>query len=202
MRPATLAEATRRIVDGAPQEKALPEFLDTFYLAPTEEQKLAAISERPVDTTYVKNYDEIHGEGPTQWARRFDISNWGFIRARSKSRLVGGAVVAFNTGNVAMLEGRRDLAVLWDIRVSPDVRGKGVGFELLRASEAWAVSKGCRQLKVETQNINVQACKFYEAHGFVLRVVDRLAYPELPGEIQFLWYKDLSADSSTNGTAG
>jgi GNAT superfamily N-acetyltransferase len=160
------------------------------------------LSERSIETPYVKNYDGIPGEGPAQWARRFDISIWGFIRARSKSRLIGGAVVAFNTGNVAMLEGRRDLAVLWDIRVSPDVRGKGVGSELLRASEAWAVSKGCRQLKVETQNINVRACKFYEGHGFVLRAVDRLAYPELPGEIQLLWYKDLSADSSTNGTAG
>ena len=47
MRPATLAEAIQRIVDGTPQEKALPEFLDTFYLAPTDEQKLAIISDRP-----------------------------------------------------------------------------------------------------------------------------------------------------------
>ena len=38
MRPATLAEAIERIVDGTPQDKALPEFLDTFYLAPTAEQ--------------------------------------------------------------------------------------------------------------------------------------------------------------------
>src|SRR5947208_259870 len=47
MRPATLAEATRRIVDGTPQEKALPEFLDTFYLASTNEQRLAPISDGP-----------------------------------------------------------------------------------------------------------------------------------------------------------
>ena len=39
-----------RIVDGTPQEKALPEFLDTFYLAPTAEPKLAAIADRPADT--------------------------------------------------------------------------------------------------------------------------------------------------------
>ena len=48
MRPATLAEAIRRIVDGTPQEKALPEFLDTFYLEPTAEKQLATISDRPV----------------------------------------------------------------------------------------------------------------------------------------------------------
>jgi hypothetical protein len=50
MRPATLREAIERIVDGTPQEKALPEFLDTFYLAPTPEEALAAISDRPTLT--------------------------------------------------------------------------------------------------------------------------------------------------------
>jgi GNAT superfamily N-acetyltransferase len=163
-------------------------------LAPNHGTDGFVLSERSIEAPYVKNYDGIPGEGPAQWARRFDISNWGFIRAQSKSRLIGGAVVAFNTGDVAMLEGRRDLAVLWDIRVSKDVRGKGVGSGLLRASEAWAISKGCRQFKVETQNINVPACRFYEGHGFVLRAVDRLAYPEFPGEIQLLWFKELSAE--------
>jgi GNAT superfamily N-acetyltransferase len=140
----------------------------------------------------VKDYDGIPGEGPSRWADQFDISHWGFIRAQSNGRLLGGAVVAFDSGDVAMLEGRRDLAVLWDIRVSPNVRGKGIGSGLLRASEAWAISKGCRQLKVETQNTNVPACRFYQRQGFMLKAVNRLAYPELPGEIQLLWYKDLS----------
>ena len=149
------------------------------------------LSERIVETPYVKDYDGIPGEGPSQWARQFDISRWGFIRAQMGGRLVGGAVLAFDTGDVAMLEGRRDLAVLWDIRVSPEVRGQGVGCRIVRSSEAWAISRGCRQLKVETQNINVPACKFYQGRGFILKTVDRLAYPELPGETQLLWYKDL-----------
>ena len=50
MRPATLAEAIQRVLDGTPQEKALPEFLDTFYLAPTADAQLASLSERPPDT--------------------------------------------------------------------------------------------------------------------------------------------------------
>jgi hypothetical protein len=37
MRPATLAEAFERVTAGQPLEKALPEFLDTFYLAPSAE---------------------------------------------------------------------------------------------------------------------------------------------------------------------
>lgn len=149
------------------------------------------LSEHPIETPYVKNYDGINGEGPKQWARHFDISHWGFIRAASNSRLIGGAVIAFRTAEVTMLEGRDDLAVLWDIRVSPDVRGQGVGSALFDAAESWARARGCRQLKIETQNINVAACRFYERHGCVLEAVNRLAYPQFPDEIQLLWYKNL-----------
>src|SRR5438034_7192389 len=83
------------------------------------------LSDRPIEIPYVKDYDSIPGEGPTQWARRFDVSRWGFVKAESNGRLMGGAVIAFDSTDVTMLEGRHDLAVLWDIRVSPDVRGQG-----------------------------------------------------------------------------
>jgi GNAT superfamily N-acetyltransferase len=90
-----------------------------------------------------------------------------------------------------MSEGRRDLSVLWDIRVAPDARGKGVGSALFQRVEAWAQAHGCCQLKVETQNINVRACGLYARNGCELRAVRHAAYPELPEEIQLLWYKDL-----------
>ena len=167
--------------------------VDRVYdVVPSRDSGRFVLSERFIEPPYLKDYDGIPGEGPSQWARQFDIARWGFIRAQSNGHLLGGAVVAFDSVDVDMLEGRRDLAALWDIRVSPNVRGKGIGSGLLKASAAWAVSKGCRQLKVETQNINVPACKLYQRQGFMLKAVNRLAYPELPGEIQLLWYKDLS----------
>lgn len=150
------------------------------------------LSERAVDVPYLKDYDSLPGEAPTNWVRQFDLSNWGFIRARSGTRLIGGAVIAVRTPGCTMLEGRDDLAVLWDIRVAPEVRGQGVGSALFRGVEAWAVAKGCRELKVETQNINVPASKFYQRQGCTLRRVNRHAYRDLPGEIQLLWYKDLA----------
>jgi len=149
------------------------------------------LSERGLDVPYVKDYDAIDGEGPTQWAKCFDISNWGLIQAHANGSLVGGAVVAFNSAGVTMLEGRKDLAALWDIRVSPDVRRQGVGAALFHAAAVWATGRGCRQLKVETQNINVAACRFYAHQGCALRAIQRFAYPERPDEIQLLWYKDL-----------
>ena len=148
----------------------------------------AVLAERTLEAPYVKEL-----ESPTQWARSFDLSNWGLIVARLRGRRVGGAVIAFNTAGVTMLEDRNDLAVLWDIRVAPQVRGKGVGSALFRAVEAWATARGCRQLKVETQNNNVAACRFYQRQGCVLGGVHRSVYPELPSEVQLFWYKDLLA---------
>jgi ribosomal protein S18 acetylase RimI-like enzyme len=150
-----------------------------------------AVSERRLEVPYVKNYDAIAGEGPLQWARRFDLSKWALFTARFATRIVGGAAVVFDTPRLTMLEGRRDLAVLWDIRVSPDARRHGVGSALFEKVEGWAQLHGCRQLKIETQNTNVGACRFYERQGCQLRAIHRAVYPDLPEEIQLLWYKDL-----------
>lgn len=146
--------------------------------------------ERPVDVPYVKDYDAYDG-GPARWAERFDLSRWGLLGARRDGRLIGGAAVAWDTPEATMLEGRGDLAVLWDLRVAPEARGRGVGAALFRAAEAWAAARGCRRLKIETQNVNLPACRFYARQGCVLGGIHRFAYPELPHEVQLLWYQDL-----------
>ncbi len=150
-----------------------------------------SLAELALDAPYVKDYD-AEGEGPARWPALFDVSNWGVLAARVGGRRAGGAAVAFDTPGLDMLEGRRDLAVLWDIRVSPEARGRGVGSALFRAAEDRARARGCRRLKVETQNVNVPACRFYMRQGCVLGAVNRFAYPGLPGEIQLLWYKELT----------
>lgn len=158
------------------------------------------LSERRLDVPYEKDYDGIAGEGPLQWARRFDLSNWALFTARLAGRIVGGAAVAFDTPQLTILEGRRDVTVLWDIRVSPEARSKGVGSALFERVEAWAQLHGCRQLTIETQNTNVRACRFYERQGCQLRAIDRSAYPEFPDEIQLLWDKELPRAANANGT--
>jgi len=149
------------------------------------------LSTRPLQTPYEKDYDAIVGEGPLRWGDRFDVSRWALFSARAADRLVGGAVVAFDTPGLTMLEGRRDLAALWDIRVSPQPRRQGVGSALFQRAAGWARRKGCLQLIVETQNTNVQACRFYERQGCRLHAIRTAAYPEFPDEIQLLWCQDL-----------
>jgi ribosomal protein S18 acetylase RimI-like enzyme len=153
-----------------------------------------AFAEAPVAAPYVKDYDAISGEGPTRWSDRFDTTNWALLCARRDGATAGGAVIAWRTPGVRMLEGRDDIAVLWDIRVAPAQRGAGVGSALFRAAESWAGARGCDWLKVETQNVNIAACRFYRKMGCALRAIDRFAYPELPDEVQLLWWKALEAE--------
>jgi GNAT superfamily N-acetyltransferase len=149
------------------------------------------MEERAVEPPWVKDYDQ-GADRPARWTRRFDVSRWRMFEARVDGRLVGCAVVAFDTPGVHMLEERGDLAVLWDLRVLPEARGRGAGAALFRAAEAWARGRGCGWMKIETQNINVGACRFYARMGCELGAVHRFAYPDLPHEVQLLWYRDLS----------
>jgi GNAT superfamily N-acetyltransferase len=146
---------------------------------------------RALAEPYVKDYDALAGESPARWARRFDVARWVVLAAHLDGARVGGAVVAFDTPGVDMLEGRRDLAVLWDLRVAPAARGRGAGHALFSAAVSWAAARGCRWLKVETQNVNVDACRFYARQGCTLGAIHRFAYPELPEEAQLLWYKEI-----------
>ena len=80
MRPATLAKVVERVIAGEPQEFALPEFLDTFYLAPTAEAQLATLVERPPASGDV-HLDAFVGAAAEYLARQYrlaSIPEWVF----------------------------------------------------------------------------------------------------------------------------
>lgn len=141
----------------------------------------------PVAVPRTKDYDAC--ETPADWAKTWDVSHWGLLIAADGERWVGGAAVAMRTPGLDLLEGRDDLAALWDLRVEPGARGAGLGARLFAAAERWAVAHGARELVVETQDINVPACRFYAKQGCRLAAVNRGAYERFPDEIQLLWRK-------------
>jgi len=151
--------------------------------------------EEAVTPPYFKDYDHQEAEGsPILWPKQFDVSQWGFFLALRGETAVGGAAMAFQTAGVNMLEGRNDLAVLWDIRVKPEYRGQGVGAALFRHVLSWARARGVRQLKIETQNINLAACRFYAKMGCHLGMIHRYGYAAVPGcehEVMLCWYFNL-----------
>ena len=153
------------------------------------------LTERSVERSYVKDYDaQDEVGGPAEWPDHFDVSNWGFFLALNEGLPAGAAAVAFDTPGLNMLEGRADLAVLWDIRVHPESRGRGVGSALLQRAAEWSRERGCAQLKIETQNVNVPACRFYSRKGCELGAIHRYAYyasPDVAHETMLLWYLNL-----------
>ena len=129
-----------------------------------------------------------------EYEEHFDISNWAVFMAFDGEEAVGGITLASRTDGLDMLSGRDDLAVLWDIRVDDRYKRVGVGQALFDRGIEWARGEGLRQMKIECQNNNVPACRFYHKQGAVLSAVDEYAYhhePECRSEVQLIWMLDL-----------
>lgn len=129
------------------------------------------------------------------WPERYDVSGWGFFIAFEGDRPVGGAAVAVDipAGMTTPFEDE-GTAVLWDLRIHPDARRRGVGSAVFKRAADWARQEGCRRLKIETQNVNVPACRFYARQGCTLGGIHRYGYagcPDVAHEAMLLWYLDL-----------
>ena len=153
-------------------------------LAELSRQPGGQLPSLPVQTPYLKDYDVLPGNRPTDWPARFDTRCWGLLTAFRDGQRVGGAVVAHRTPDLELLE---DQALLWDIRVAPEVRRQGIGSLLLQAAERWAAERGCRECRVETQDINLPAAQFYARCGYRLERVEPGVYSTLPDETRLIW---------------
>jgi len=132
-------------------------------------------------------------DSPLSWPPRDAPGAFAVFLATDGDLAVGGAAVIANPTGAFLFERRETLAGLWDIRVRPDHRRTGVGSQLLLHAAGWAKKKGCTQLRVECQNVNVAACRFYAKHC-ILGGVERYGYaacPEVAHEAMLLWYRDL-----------
>lgn len=99
--------------------------------------------EEKLAESFIKDYDSQGDDNPTSWAANFDVSGWGIFWASDDDRSVGGAAVALDAPVYPMDQfQRRDLAVLWDIRVHPDDRGRRIGAKLFRHAADWARRQG------------------------------------------------------------
>jgi hypothetical protein len=84
MRPGTLAETYERILAGEPREKLLPEFLDTFYLAPTDEMRMKTLEDEP-PLTGDSRLDALAGAIADYLSRRYllpEPPEWAFKSQR------------------------------------------------------------------------------------------------------------------------
>ena len=77
-----------------------------------------------------------------------------------------------------------------DIAVRRDFRRLGIGKKLIEQAIIWAKNKNLKGLRLETQDINLIACRFYQKCGFVLGSVDTLLYRNFDNcdEKALFWY--------------
>lgn len=133
---------------------------------------------------YTIDFDE--GESTKRWTDMFDVKNWAMFLAYDGDLPIGGAVMAARTPEIQLLDGREDLAVLWDLRVKEEYRSRGIGKMLFDSARTWCRESSYTLMKIECQNTNVPACRFYEKQGAELEVINRHSYGT--EEYMFLWY--------------
>ena len=151
-----------------------------------------ALVETPVEP-YIKDFCVGKDETVARW-KCFDLSHWAFFMAFDGEQPVGAATVASRDNELNMLSGRDDLAILWDIRVNGDYKRQGIGQALFDMAADWSRSQELVQLKIECQNNNIPAVRFYHKQGAALSAIDEYAYysePQYRNETQLIWYLDL-----------
>ena len=148
--------------------------------------------EEEVAQPYLKNGDDPE-DSPSSWPPAQEPGRFAAFLATDGDVAVGGVAVVVNPTGAFLFERRDTLAGLWDIRVQPGHRRSGVGSQLLLHAANWAKEEGCAQLRVESQNVNVAACRFYAKHC-TLGGIERFGYaacPDVAHEAMLLWYRDL-----------
>ncbi|MFN7252416.1 MAG: GNAT family N-acetyltransferase [Anaerobacillus sp.] len=81
-------------------------------------------------------------------------------------------------------------AYVEDVAVAKEYRKNGVGTALLNKAFEWAKENNFCGLMLETQDINVSACRFYSKNNFIIGSIDTMIYSNLStaNEIAILWY--------------
>jgi streptothricin acetyltransferase len=132
----------------------------------------------PVEQSYRKNY----GFDADELAEYLNRPDAGFFVAEVDSSPIGYVVVTQGWNNYAIIE---------DIAVDAPHRGSGVARLMMDAAVEWARGAALAGVRLETQSVNVAACRFYERYGFLLGGHDRYLYRGLhpdSREVALFWY--------------
>ena len=94
-------------------------------------------------------------------------------------------------GQIILRKNWNRYASVEDITVDVNNRRKDVGTELIARAIRWAKDNQLPGIRLETQDNNVGACRFYESLGFRLGGFDQYLYKGIKGiedEVALYWY--------------
>lgn len=104
-------------------------------------------------------------------------------------------------GQIRMRRNWNGYCYIENIAVDRDYRRRGVGKRLIETAITWAKAGAMPGLMLEAQDINLNACRFYQHVGFSLGGVDTMLYANTPSqdELAMYWYmrfQELTSDNN------
>ncbi|MFW6298786.1 MAG: GNAT family N-acetyltransferase [Bacillota bacterium] len=118
----------------------------------------------------------VDDENPSAWSTFISMRNFTMVGIREGGMPVAAMSLVHDNPTVRMLDGRKDVLLIWDLRVHPDYKRKGYGRALIGYARQRAKELGVGHLRLETQNTNPNALEFYLAMGFELIHIREHAY--------------------------
>ncbi|MFC6333130.1 GNAT family N-acetyltransferase [Paenibacillus septentrionalis] len=132
--------------------------------------------------------EEIFSE---QYIKKYDNDDIDVSYIEDKNKAVFFYYEGNNCiGQIRLRTNWNGFALVEDIAVASTSRKRGVGTELLLKAKEWAKQNNQIGLMLETQDVNLSACRFYSKNNFVIGAVDTLLYTNFPNanEKAIIWY--------------
>ncbi|WP_336771940.1 GNAT family N-acetyltransferase [Paenibacillus sp. MMO-58] len=94
-------------------------------------------------------------------------------------------------GRIKLRSNWNGFALVEDIGVSASKRTQGIGTRLLEKAVEWAKQRNQIGLMLETQDVNLSACRFYARNNFTIGGVDTMLYSKFSAahEKAVFWYR-------------
>ena len=89
--------------------------------------------------------------------------DYKFVSAIDKDKLIGFCSVVINHD---IVEKQKPIIMLWNVRVAPEYRGKGVGKKIMNYIEEFGKERGVDFIFLGYDNDNQDARKFYKKLGY------------------------------------
>lgn len=137
------------------------------------------------------SFEELFEKPRVKIYPREDRDLSGYIDARDKAVFL--AVSDRVEGQITLKSNWNNFAYVEELYVSESARGQGIGRRLVERAEDWAAERRLKGLMLETQDLNLAACRFYAKTGFQIGGADTLLYEGLGTEVAeeraIFWYK-------------
>lgn len=94
-------------------------------------------------------------------------------------------------GQIIIKENWNGFCYIDSISVAKSARGNGIASSLIEEAQKWALKSNLKGFMLETQDVNLGACRLYIKNDFLLGSVDTMLYQNFKTkeEQALIWYK-------------